>query len=210
MRLVLLVTGLLLSAALPVKEPPFHLTPLTQQAFLQQARQAPSAPLRLRKGLTKQHGVLRIPLRNGRQKILADKHLNTDEDDQVRYTYRGYLLDFKQHLVLAEYYETGEWLLVSEEGNTLVLWSEPLSSPDRTKLVTYAGNLDYDMMPTGLQLFQLVQGRLVRQWEHKETRWNPQRLFWQTNQQLCLQAEMPADLAPSGKAQTLYRRISLP
>ncbi|WP_022826259.1 hypothetical protein [Hymenobacter norwichensis] len=210
MRLILLVTGLLLSAALPAEEPPFHLTSLTQQAFLQQARQAPSAPLRLHKGLTKQHGILQIPLRNRHHKILADKHLNTDEDDQVRYTYRGYLLDFKQHLVLAEYYETGEWLLISEQGNTLVLWSEPLSSPDRTKLVTYAGNLEYDMMPTGIQLFQVVQGRLVLQWEHKETRWNPQRLFWQTNQQLCLQAEMPADLAPSGKAQTLYRRISLP
>jgi len=210
MRLILLVAGLLLSAAVPAKDPPFRLTALTQQTFLQQAQQAPFSPLRLRKGLLKQHGVLRIPLRNGRQKVLADKHLNTDEDDQVRYTYRGYLLDFKQHLVLAEYYEAGEWLLISEEGKTLVLWSEPLSSPDRTRLVTYAGNLEYDIMPTGLQLFQVVQGQLVLQWEHKETKWNPQRLFWQTNNQLCLQAEIPADLAPSGKAQTLYRRISLP
>ncbi|WP_022826230.1 hypothetical protein [Hymenobacter norwichensis] len=210
MRLLILFAGLLLSIVVPAVEPPFRLTRVTQQTFLQQAQQAPVAPLRLRNRLTKQHGVLRIPLRNGRYKVLADKHPNTDDVEQVRYTYRGYLLDFKQHLISVEYYETGEWLLVSEEGNTLVLWSEPLSSPDRTKLVTYAGNLDYEMMPTGLQLFQLVQGQLVRQWEHKEMNWNPQRLFWRTNQQLYLQAEMPAELVPSGKAQTLYQRISLP
>lgn len=205
-----LLAALLVSIAQPVADPPFRLTALTRQNFNQHAQTAPRTNLRLRKDLQKKNGVLTIPLPNGQKKVFKDWHLNTDEDDQVRYTYRGYLLDFKQHLVFAEYYETGEWLLLSEEGKVLKLWSEPLCSPDRTKLLTYAGSLEYDIMPTGLQLFQLAQGKLVKQWEYKTTKWEPKRVFWLTNQQLCMQAQTADVTVASGGGKTFYRTITLP
>jgi len=207
-----LVGLLILTAASPAASPPFQLAFLSQNAFAQAARTAPATRLRLEQPLRKAKGVVRIPVGASRYKRFVDRKARADgtnEVEQVTYTYLGYLPDFKHHLLQAHYFESAEWLLVSDTGNTLRLWSEPLPSPDRTQLLTYNGSLDYEVMPTGVQLFRVVGGRLRKQWEYPLTTWEPRRAFWVTNQRLCLQGEVPDYVATNGRKTVFYRTLIL-
>ena len=203
---------LILTAASPAAAPPFKLVALSPNAFAQAARTAPATRLRFEHPLRKVKGVVRIPVGAGRYKRFVDLKARADgtnEVEQVTYTYLGYLPDFKHHLLLARYWESAEWLLVSDTGNTLPLWSEPLPSPDRTQLLTYNGSLDYEIMPTGMQLFRMVGGRLIKQWEYPLTTWEPRRVVWVTNQRLCLQGEVPDYVATNGRKTVFYRTLTL-
>ncbi|WP_426059388.1 hypothetical protein [Hymenobacter sp. B1770] len=204
------VAGLFLLSA--VAAPPFALVALTPAAFHHAVRAAPPASLRLEYPVRKSNGAVRIPLGGGGYKTFADRPVNaegTDETEQLTYTYVGYMPDFRQHLLQERAYESSQWLLVSETGETTPLWSQPLPSPDRVYLLTSNGSLDYDVMPTGLQLFRQVGGRVVKQWEHRLTTWEPRQVQWLTNDRLCLQGVVPAHLSATGKRNVFYRSLVL-
>ena len=107
------------------------------------------------------------------------------------YTYLGYLVDFKCHLIRVQYYETAQWLLIDISGRQIELWGEPLFSPDLRHIVATCMGIEYGGgQPNMLQLLELRNGMLWQVWTLEPKIWEPYRIKWLSSTSLVLSKEM--------------------
>lgn len=110
------------------------------------------------------------------EKSIAKGH---GEEETTNYTYHGFLSGFRRHVVEVNFYETGEWWLISPEGRRLTLYGQPVYAPGQQRVAASCAALEYQAgQPNIVQLFQLQNGLLRHLWEIRPTSWEPQELFW--------------------------------
>ena len=195
--LLLLLTLLL---KLPSAGPPavrITFSPLTKAAYLAAAKATVVTKPTTTIPLKKTRGRLVIPTAKG-PKTFADIIIDEaaikkghGEDELTTYTYLGYLVDFKCHLIRVQYYETAQWLLIDISGRQIELWGEPLFSPDLRHIVAICMGIEYGGgQPNMLQLLELRNGMLWQVWTLEPKVWEPYRIKWLSSTSLVLSKEM--------------------
>ena len=172
-------------------------SPLTKAAYLAAVKAAVVTKPALAFPLQKARGRIVIPTSKG-LKIFADVIINEaalkkghGEDESTTYTYLGYLVDFKCHLIQVQYYETTQWLLIDASGRQIDLWGEPLFSPDQRHIVATCMGIEYGGgQPNILQLLELHNGVLQQVWKLEPKTWEPYRIKWLSPASLLLSKEM--------------------
>ncbi|MDO7854392.1 hypothetical protein [Hymenobacter convexus] len=199
MKLLLLVL-LALLLKLPAGAPPavrVTFSPLTEAAYLAAKKTAVLTKPAMTFPVKKRNGRIVIPTAKG-PKIFTDVVIDEaafkkghGEEESTVYTYLGYLVDFKCHLIQVQYYETTQWLLIDGSGHRIELWGEPMYSPDRRHIAAICMGIEYSGgQPNILQLLELRNGVLQQVWEQEPKTWEPYRIKWLSSSTLLLSREM--------------------
>ncbi len=159
--------------------------------------------------IIKTNGVLILPLAKNKKVILKDSLSNTDFVEQVTYEYIGFIKEVDLYIVSAQFYETGEILLINyKTGLKTKMWSIPKLSPDRKRLVAWSGILDYDLMPNGIQMWSIQKdGELKLEWEYTQNKWEPYDVKWTNNYTINVIKIIPDFLSPSKKDEKEYIKL---
>ncbi len=153
-------------------------------------------------------GIIKLILANGSNVVLKDKGIGTDDVDKKEYHLKGMLLN-KFYVVLANDYETGEFLLIDKNDGLIVkLWGEPYTSPDKSHIASFSGSLDYDMQPNGIQLYKIDHNNISLDWEYKITDWQPEDIAWKNNKTLIVLKVVPDYISPTKKNIKNYLELS--
>ena len=193
--LLLVLLALLLQ--LPAAGPPavrVTFSPLTQAAYLAAAKAAVVTKPALTFPLKKVRDRIVIPTSRG-AKVFQDKGVGTDNDDQVQFAYKGYSPQFKCHLLLGNYWEHTQSLLVPASGEKrLALYGEPVFSPDMQSFVSMASGIEYGVYPNEIRLFRFERGRWRQVWKLEPAiepaTWEPDEMHWLSNSTLVLKKKM--------------------
>jgi len=159
--------------------------------------------------IIKTNGVLALPLAKNKKVILKDSLSNTDFVEQVTYEYIGFIKEVDLYIVSAQFYETGEILLINyKTGLKTKMWSIPKLSPDRKHLVAWSGILDYDLMPNGIQMWSVQKnGELKLEWEYTQNEWEPYDVKWANNYSINVIKIIPDFLSSSKKDEKEYIKL---
>jgi hypothetical protein len=132
--------------------------------------------------IKKTENKLMLPLSNG-MIILTDSLPDSDDVGQITYKYVGFLKEISYYIIMAKYYETGEYIAVNyNNGNKTKIWGLPKVSPDNKHLVVTSSNLYYDIMPNGIQMWEIMEtGELKLNWEYQPKDWEPRNAEWASN-----------------------------
>lgn len=185
---------------LPAAGPPVvrvTFSPLTKAAYEQAKKAAIVTKPTLTFPLKKQKGRIVIPTTKG-PKVFTDIVIDAaavkkghGEEESTEYTYHGYLVDFKCHLIQAQYYETAQWLLVDAAGRQIELWGEPVYAPDLRHIAATCMGIEYGGgQPNIIQLLEFRNGALQQVWKQEPKEWEPYRTAWTSNNTLILSKEM--------------------
>ena len=169
-------------------------SPLTKAAYLAAAKAAVTTKPVMTFPLKKLRGRIVIPTSKG-PKVFQDKGLGTDNDDQVQFDYKGYLPQFKCHLLIGHYWERTQSLLVpASGGKQLSLYGQPVFSPDMQNFVSRASGIEYGVYPNEIRLFRFGNGHWQQVWKLEPSvepaTWEPDAINWLTNSTLLLQKKM--------------------
>jgi len=157
---------------------------------------------------TKINGITKLKLFDSSYIVLKDKGEQTDNIDKKVYHLKGLLLE-RFYVVLANYYETGEYLLIDKKnGNCIALWGEPYVSPDGSHIVSFSGSLDYDMEPNGIQLYDIEADKIKLNWEFKITDWQPEAIAWKGNRTIMVLKVIPDYISSTKKEIKGYSELS--
>jgi hypothetical protein len=196
-KLTFLLLLPLLVTARPSGPPTLRVTfsPLTQAAYAK-ASCVVTKP-RVTFPLKKVHSRLVIPTAKG-QKVFTDINIDDaairrghGEDESVIHTYLGYLPAFHCHLIQVQSYETAQWLLLSDSGQLIALWGEPVFAPDGLHIASSCMGIEYGGgQPNIIQLLKLDKGVLREVWSVTPTQWEPSQLCWVSNNALTVKKIM--------------------
>lgn len=122
----------------------------------------------------------------GKQVVMTNKpDVDKDGENYTIYTYMGYLPDVKQHSINTTYYESMDFLLVSQtNGETISTWGPPVISPDKKYLICASYDLEAGFLPNGLQLYSCLNGKITPEGELSLEMWGPGQIKWQDNKTL--------------------------
>jgi hypothetical protein len=170
-------------------------SPLTKVAYLQAKKSCVAAHPQVTFPLKKQRGRLVIPTLKG-QRVFQDRGMGTDNDDQARYDYLGYLQEYGTHVVLAHLWERTQWFLVDKDGQQIELYEAPLYSPNGKSFVAIAAGLEYPVYPNSLLLYRFETGHWRKVWALEPTAWEPNGVCWNSASTLLLKKKTwtPQDL----------------
>lgn len=126
---------------------------------------------------------------NGKKVVLTDKpDIDRDGENYTIYTYTGYQPDIKQHSINGTYYESMDFLLVSQtNGETVTTWGPPVIAPDKKHFICSSYDLDADILPNGLQLYSCLNGIITPEGEISLEKWGPGQIKWQDNNTLIVE-----------------------
>jgi hypothetical protein len=133
--------------------------------------------------ITKTEGVNRsgeqliFTLKNGQQKIL--KANLQDDENSVDYIFTRSLDAIGHWEVLAFYYESFDYILISQlDGTETHLWNKPVLSPDNKYLLCGSCDLEAQFVPNGFQMWSLKNGHLSLSWSKEIENWGAEKLIW--------------------------------
>ena len=199
MKALILLLLPLLSVASPPKPPVVRVvfSPLTKAAYGQASKTAIETKPRITYPLQKQRRRLIIPTAKG-QKVFTDIVIDDaamkrghGEDEMTIHTYRGFLPDFRCHLIEVQFYETSQWLLVSDSGQQIVLWGKPLFSPDGKHIIATCMGIEYGGgQPNSLELLARQGGGWRTVWHLEPATWEPYQVAWASPTTLLLSKKM--------------------
>ncbi len=151
-----------------------------------------------------------LPLINKKNLVLKDSNFNIDRSDQVTYTYKGFYKEIGFYLVIAQYYETGEYLLINNlTGAITKVWGKLKISPNLKQFVCYSSFLEYNLMPTGIQMWEILPNRELKlNWEYSIENWEPIDIFWTTNKYFYVTKYVPEFLSITKLPEYSYLRVS--
>ncbi|MBO2010709.1 hypothetical protein [Hymenobacter negativus] len=196
--------ALLLLLALPPEMPtagpgPVRITfsPLTKPAYLEAKKSVVVTKPKMTFPLKKQNGQLTILTTKGPKifkDIVVDEAANKSgigEAETLIHDYLGYLPAFKCHLLRVNYYETSQYLLISDSGQQLELWGEPIFAPDMQHIIATCMGIEYGGgQPNILQLLALRNGVWKQVWKQEPKHWEPYRVGWTSANTLLLSRMM--------------------
>jgi hypothetical protein len=148
-------------------------------------------------------------IEKGEKLVLKDSLSYSDDVNQVTYKYVGFLKDIEYYIIIAQYYETGEYLLVDyKTGIKNKIWGLPKLSPDKKRIVAASNAIGYDIMPNGIQMWGIQKnGKLKLEWEYKQNQWAPDNVEWASNNTIYVNKKIPDFLSSSKKEEQYYIRL---
>ncbi len=156
--------------------------------------------------------TLTLNVGQGEKLVLKDSLAQSDNVDQVTYTYVGFIKEIRFYIIMAQYYETGEYLLInSNTGEQTRVWGVPKLSPNKKYIVCYSDAIGYDVMPNGIQMWALSpNGKLDLAWEYNQLNWAPEDIVWVNDNSIYVTKRIPDFLSPTNKEEISYCRMSFP
>ena len=176
-----------------------HVTfaPLKKAAYLAAQKGCVSIKPRVTFPLKKQGGRIVISTAKGR-KVFTDIVIDEaavrrghGEAETTTYTYQGYWPDWHCHVLRVDYYEIGQWFLITDAGQQVELWGEPVLAPDGKHIVATCEGLEYSGgQPNLLQILALQNGTVHEVWHLEPKTWEPYQICWVSPNTLLLSKEM--------------------
>jgi hypothetical protein len=159
----------------------------------------------------KEKNELILNLEGNKKLVLKDSLSKSDNVDQVTYTYVGFLKEVGFYIIIAQYNETGEYLLINcKTGSKTKVWGLPKLSPNQKRIVSSSNAIGYDVMPNGIQMWEVSQnGELKLEWEYQHTAWAPDDIAWANDSSIYVTKRIPDFLSSTKKEETSYIKISL-
>ncbi len=160
--------------------------------------------------VVKNKGKLIIALANNKKVILKDSLADSDNVEQVIYTYIEHLKDVGFYVIKAQHYETSEYLLINDKtGYKVKIWEKPKLSPDKKHIVASSNSLVYDAMPNGIQMWSLQSGTLNLEWEYKQDEWEPDSIVWAGNSSLYFIKKIPDFVSKTRKEEKYFMALTM-
>jgi hypothetical protein len=140
----------------------------------------------------KNGGSIRLPIDGKQPMILQDSINKVGDGEQKLYNYIGFMNEIGTYIVEAQYYETGEILLINKyNGSVVKVWGIPRLSPDWKHIVVWSSSLDYDIMPNGIQMWQVKENNeLEKLWQYEQSPWAPLEVIWVRNDMIYVKGDL--------------------
>lgn len=168
-----------------------------------------SSLIKRNKNVIEEDDKVIIKLSNNNSIVFKDSLADGDDVDQVSYKYVGKLDGANYHVVQVTYYETGEYVLINADtGEKKTIWSLPKLSPDNKRILAFNSSLDYDVMPNGIQVFDVSEGSIELVWELKPDTWAPQEVDWGKDNVLFIKQHVPYFISPKNKDEVNYVKLT--
>ena len=152
-----------------------------------QLRKAANASVAMRT----RNGV-RVRLRSGRWLTVSDVEKEGDEAAVVKYNFRDYLRDIGYFLLHRQYYEGDDYLLIHDTtGRQSELQDLPVTSPDKSRLVTASNGISGGYNANGVQIWRLTKDGAVLEQSFDVKGWAPSNPVWTNNQEIRLVRTFP-------------------
>ncbi|HEX8659003.1 MAG TPA: hypothetical protein VF690_15780 [Hymenobacter sp.] len=167
------------------------ISPLTKAAYLAAKKGGIVTKPRRTFTLKKLNGRITIPTNKG-PKVFKDVIVDEaalrrgiGEEESLVHDYLGFLPAFHCHLVKINFYETSEYLLISETGHQISLCGEPLFSPDVRYIMASSPGIEYSGgQPNMIELLELQSAGLKRVWKLEPETWEPYEVIWISDNEL--------------------------
>ncbi|MBW8685499.1 hypothetical protein [Chitinophaga rhizophila] len=125
--------------------------------------------------------TLIFSLTNGQQARLVNNRVDNGEDYAL-YFYSRYVPEIQQYLVMGNYYESNDCVLVNAVDGTMThVWGTPVVSPDRKYIVCGSVDLFANFNNNGLQLFSYSNNKLTAVGDVTFDKWGPGQMKWLNN-----------------------------
>jgi hypothetical protein len=159
----------------------------------------------------KDKSELILRLEGNKKIVLKDSLSKSDNIDQVTYTYVGFFKTIGFYVVIAQYYETGEYLLINyKTGAMTKVWGLPKLSPNQKRFVCFSDAVGYDIMPNGVQMWEIYpNGELNLEWEYSQETWAPKNIIWANDKSIYVVKSIPDFLSLTKREETSYISITL-
>jgi hypothetical protein len=126
---------------------------------------------------------IKIKLKN--QKYFIVSNSNTDDNRECIYTYSGYIDALNSHLINITLWEGSSYFLVNAvNGESAVIWSPPIVSPDKKRFACFSMDLLPHFNPNGIQIWKIVNNHFIQEWSYETYEWGPSGLKWINNNKL--------------------------
>jgi hypothetical protein len=160
--------------------------------------------------IKKNKNEISLPLKNSKNLILKDSLSKTDNSEQVTYIYKGYLQNIGFYVILAQYYETGEYILINDEtGSKKKIWGEPIVSADHKSIVDFSNAVGYDVMPNGIQLWEIQQNKELKlKWEYQIDHWGADSIEWIDEKSIGVKKIIPDYISTTKVEEINYIKMS--
>lgn len=160
--------------------------------------------------VTKIKGDLALDLANNSKIVLKDSLANTDNTEQVTYTYIGYFKDAGFYVIKAQFFETSEYLLINyKTGDKTKIWGKPKLSPNKEYIVASSNSLGYDIMPNGIQMWSIKNSELKLEWEYKQEQWECDEILWANNDTIYFIKRIPDFISKTSKEEKYYAALTM-
>jgi hypothetical protein len=128
---------------------------------------------------SKHDKTLTVNLQNNRTVEFTDN--SSIDDTYSAYNYLIFIPEINSHLIYEQWYEGKQYVLVSNEtGVTQAVWAIPRISPEKNRLAVANKDLLAGYTPNGLQVFELVSGNYIKQFE-RQLDWGADNPRWLDN-----------------------------
>ena len=194
MKLLLFLLGGLLSGTTALAPPAVRvaLSPLTKAAYLAAQKSCVGAKPRVTFPLRKRHGRLVIPTAKG-ARVYQDKYVGTENANEQRFEYAGYLPAVQTHLVIGYFWEQTSYILLSQSGERVTLDDKPIYAPNGQGLVVVSRGLEYGR-PNAIRLFRYKASGWREVWHIQPKTWEPDSICWASDTTLLLrQRQWPSE-----------------
>lgn len=171
---------------------------------------AQTVPLNIDTTLIKKNkGELVLNLARNKELILRDSIVNSDNSEQVTHNFIGHFMEVGLYVIKVQYYETGEYLLISDKTGVITkVWGEPKLSPDKKHIACASNAIGYDIMPNGIQIWLVQKDNLKLEWESKQEQWGPIDIIWVNENKFYFTKIIPDFISNTQKEERRYAEIS--
>jgi hypothetical protein len=130
--------------------------------------------------------------------------------DKIKYHYLGRLLKQNRYLIIKEYYESSEIIVLdSLSGNYSTIWNIPKMAKNDSIFFTISASLGYDIMPNGIQLCKFSNnGRILTEWEFEAKDWEPVNAKWKNDSTIYVEKRIINDYTNREKDKIEYIMIT--
>ncbi|GAB3850062.1 hypothetical protein GCM10028822_14940 [Hymenobacter terrigena] len=192
----LLLLLLTLMLKLPAAGPPavrVTFSPLTKAAYLAAMKGAVVTKPAITFPLRKQKGRIVIPTAKG-SVIFKDNPVDEENPDWEKFSYRGYLPQFKSHLIEHNHYEWSRYILIDNSGKETETSNMAVYSPDTRSFVAISGGVESAMYSNSIRLFRFENHHWREVWKIEPSvepaTWEPDEIHWLSNSTLLLKKKM--------------------
>lgn len=128
-----------------------------------------------------------LHLQSGVDSVLRNNY-EDESDNYIQYSYIRSFNEINYWSFHASMFEGGSFLIVSKkDGSKIWTWGEPLFSPNKRFFICNSFDLEAGFIANGFQLFTVVNGVPVWQWEKQFGEWGPSRICWKNNDELYIE-----------------------
>lgn len=128
-----------------------------------------------------------LHLQSGIDSVLTNNY-EDESDNFINYSFIRSYNEINYWSFHVSMFEGGSFLIVNKkDGSKIWTWGEPLFSPNKNYFLCNSFDLESGFIPNGFQLYAVVNGKPVFQWEKQFNDWGPSRICWKNNDEIYIE-----------------------